>query len=314
MAQAGQTFWGLARDGTDTPLRAVPVPLFFWPAFFLINLAVVLGIDVTGSVALSAAAVLIIVGGLPHGAYDIALAQHTLRLNWRAAAYLVCAYIGVAALMLALWAWMPLAALIVFLILSAVHFGDDWRMLDDGLLRAMAGAAVLCVAAFCHPRAVTDLFVLMAGDDAQWVHRVLVAFTPVALLVTAVGMWQAAMAGNKGWTLAQIATLAGLAYLPPQIGFLLFFVFLHSPLHMRGIDARLKCWSPTKFWVYGGLICGLCLVVAFFLVPDFFFGNAREMSAEAFRILSVVAAPHLLLTHMVDTITGKGLTPHLSQS
>lgn len=300
-------FWSQVSDGTDTPLRAVPVPYFFWPAFFLINLAVVLGLDLTGSAALSLAAALIIVGGLPHGAYDIALAQQTLRLNWHAAALLVCAYVGVAALMLALWAWMPLAALTVFLILSAVHFGDDWRMLDDGLLRAMAGASVLCVAAFCHPGDVTDLFTLMAGDDAHWVRRVLVAFTPVALLVTAVGMWQAAMAGNRGWTLAQIATLAGLAYLPPQIGFLLFFVFLHSPLHMRGIEARLGRWSPTKFWVYGGLICGICFVAAFFIVPDFFFGNAREMSAEAFRILSVVAAPHLLLTHMVENLTGKGV-------
>lgn len=301
-ARPAKISWPRLSAGTDTSAKAVSVPLFFWPAFFLINLAAVLGTDLSGSAQLSLAAALIIIGGLPHGAYDIALAQETLRLKWQSAALLLGAYIAVAAFMLALWSWAPIAALSVFLIFSAVHFGDDWQMLDAGLLRAMAGASVLCVAAFFHPDAVTDLFVLMAGEGAEWVRRVLVAFTPVALLVTCVGMWQAVMASNRGWTLAHITALIGLAYLPPQFGFLLYFVFLHSPLHMRGINSRLPHWSAAKIWIYGGLICAICFAAALVFAPAFFFGSAREMSAEAFRILSVVAAPHLLLTHAVDKL------------
>lgn len=291
------TSWSRLSAGAGTSDKAVSVPLFFWPACLLLACAAAFGSDLSSSFQLSLAAALIILGGLPHGAYDIALAQAALRLRWQAAALLVSAYIGVAAVMVALWSFAPIAALALFLIASAVHFGDDWQMLESGLFRAMAGASVACVAAFAHPADVTGLFVLMAGEGAQWVQRVLVAFTPVALLVTAVGMWQAARAGSRAWTLAHIAALAGLASLPPQMGFLLYFVFLHSPLHMRGMEARLAHWSPARLWAYGAGICALCLGAAFLLAPNFYFGDAAEMSAEAFRILSVVAAPHLILTH-----------------
>jgi hypothetical protein len=126
----------------------------------------------------------------------------------------------------------------------------------------MAGASVLCIPAFAHPDSVTALFVAMAGPEADWVRRFIVAFTPVALLVTSVGMLMAVRAGHSGWALAQFAALLALAVLPPQVGFLLYFVFLHSPLHMRGVAATLPSWSGPRFWIYGGLMCFACLALA----------------------------------------------------
>ena len=94
--------------------------------------------------------------------------------------------------------------------------------------------------------------------------------------------------------------LLALAVLPPQVGFLLYFVFLHSPLHMRGVAATLPSWSGPRFWIYGGLMCFACLALAVLLAPGLISGQSLAMSAEAFRLLSVVAAPHLLLTLFVD--------------
>ena len=209
---------------------------------------------------------------------------------------LLLCYVAVAGGMVLLWAGAPILALSLFLSLAAVHFGEDWRMLEAGLLRTMAGASIICIPAFAHPDSVSALFVAMSGESATWVVRVIVALTPVAVLVTLVGMWQAVRMGNGGWALAQFAALASLAALPPQMGFLLYFVFLHSPLHMRGITQMLPDWSGQKLWTYGALICLICFLAAWVLAPGLFSGQSLMMSADAFRLLSVVAAPHLLLT------------------
>lgn len=287
-------------NATGTPVKGVPVPTIFWPAFAIVNLAVAGGLRLTSETQLSLAAALMLIGGLPHGAFDIALARQEFRLSRHRAVVLVCAYVGVAALMVLLWATLPLVALCLFLAISAAHFGEDWRVLEPGLLRAMAGASVLCIAAFASPDEVSHLFVLMAGKGADWVCKVLVAFTPVALLVTSVGMWQAVTAGSRGWALAQLSTLTAFVYLPPQIGFLLFFVFLHSPLHFIKINGRLTSWSRADLWIYGAAICSICVFGALVLTPRFFFGDADQMASEGFKILSVVAAPHLLLTYFVE--------------
>lgn len=289
--------------GTGTRQGRVPVPYFFWPACVSLLLCHAFAIPLDTNIALALAAGLMLAGGLPHGAFDIALASRALRLNRTSAFGLFSVYILVAGAMLLLWATAPIAALSLFLGLAALHFGEDWRMLDAGLLRTMAGASIICIPAFAHPQAVTALFVAMAGENADWVGRVAMAFAPVAVLVTAVGMGQAARSGNAGWALAQGASLACLALFPPQIGFLLYFVFLHSPLHMRGLAQMLPGWSISTLWAYGALICLACLAAAALFAPGLFSGQSLAMSADAFRLLSVVAAPHLLLTLFVESQT-----------
>jgi beta-carotene 15,15'-dioxygenase len=291
------------KTGTGTRQGRVPVPYFFWPAFGVLLLCQAFALPLDTNFALVLAASLMLVGGLPHGAFDIALASRALRLNRAAAWRLFGAYILVASMMLLIWALAPIAALSLFLGLAALHFGEDWRMLDAGLLRMMAGASIICIPAFAHPEAVALLFVTMAGENADWVCRIATALTPVAVLVTAVGMWQAVQAGDSGWALAQCAALACLALFPPQIGFVLYFVFLHSPLHMRGLARMLPGWSIPRLWAYGAFICLSCVAVAALLAPGLFSGQSAAMSADAFRLLSVVAAPHLLLTLFVESRT-----------
>lgn len=305
LGRSTRTSWSPAYTDTGTPPNGVPVPGLFWPAFAVLALLYLTGDQLSNGLAISVAAGLMLAGGLPHGAFDIALARKVLRLNRMAVTAVLAVYLSVAAFMLALWWWAPLAALGIFLALSAIHFGEDWQMLEVGLLRAMAGASILCVPAFFHPDVVDGIFVLMAGEGAEWIRRIVVAIAPVALLVTFVGMWQSVKSGNSSWAMSQLAALAGLALLHPQYGFLLYFVFLHSPLHMRNLGSDLAHWSGTRFWIYGGLICSLCAALIAVVAPAFYSGDASSMTAEGFRILSIVAAPHLLLTLFVAEFRSK---------
>lgn len=278
-----------------TGASPAPVPRPFWAAWAALLVASAAQWPLGSNGVLAAAAALMLLGGLPHGAFDLALAQRALRLGGLSAAGLLSAYLGVGGIMIALWSAWPVPALGLFLALSAVHFGDDWAMLESRLLRTMAGAALLCVTAFAHPQDVSALFVAMAGPGADWVRRALVALTPVALLVTLVGMAQAVRIGASAWALAQLAALLALAMLPPQLGFLLYFVFLHSPLHLRRLGRCLDDWSKTRLWGYGSALCAMCLVPAAVLAPGLVSGKALAMAADGFRLLSAVAAPHLVL-------------------
>lgn len=290
-------------NGTGTPISRVPVPSLFWIALLTLIANTFVQAGRGGSISIMAAAVLMLLGGLPHGAYDIAIARQTLRLGRFQAALLFIAYVAVALAMALLWALTPLAALAVFLILAAVHFGEDWRMLDAGLLRIMAGASIICTPAFFRTPAVETLFTAMAGPDARVLASLAVACTPVVLLVTAVGTGMAWFAGNRQWAAAQTAALLVLALCPPQIGFALYFVFLHSPLHMAGLTKALPGWSRARMWVYGTIICGVTLAVAIMVAPGFTAGGATALTSDSFRLLAVVAAPHLLLTALLKRVT-----------
>ena len=281
---------------TAAPPAGVAVPIIFWPAAVAGLAYSMWGEGFDANLTLAAAAVLMLCVGLPHGAYDLAVASRAFSLGKKSACIIFTIYILISLFMLAMWSFNNVITLFIFLTLSAIHFGDDWRMLDSALLRFLAGASIVCIPTFFQTESVLILFGAMAQNEVWWVGALFVAATPVAILVTIVGMKIAWERGNKAWVCAQAVSLIGLALLPPQIGFLLYFGFLHSPLHMREVVHLLPNWSKKHFWSYGTIICLGCLVVATLLLPNLISGQSREMSAEAFRLLSILAAPHLVLT------------------
>lgn len=290
---------GAPADSTGTRTFRVPVSPLFWGALALTAVSMIFSGAWGRSLPIGASAVLMLLGGLPHGAYDVAIARHSLQLGRLQATLILAGYVAVALIMTALWVIAPRLALTVFLILAAIHFGEDWLMLDARLLRLMAGASIICIPAFFRGSDVAVLFTTMAGSDANILVNVAVACAPVALLVTTVGTTLAWRAGHREWAAAQTIALVMLAITPPQIGFMLYFVFLHSPLHMTRLATALPGWSVTKTWGYGTLICCITLAAGMLIAPGFTSGNAIAISSDSFRLLSVVAAPHLLLTTLL---------------
>ena len=291
-----------------TPVGQVSV--FFWPLALVALVAALTarhgGWPIDGGPALLVATAVMLLGGLPHGACDMALAAAAWRIHWHGLVLIVAAYLGVAALMMALWWAVPVAALLLFLALAGVHFGEDWTMLPRGLLRIMAGLAVITTAALGQPGPVGALFAVMTRSPlalpiAHWAA----AAAPVALLVTLVGLVLAWRAGNRVWVLAQTICYACLLTLPPLIGFAVFFVGLHSPLHWRQVVQTLP-----RQWRGAALRQGVWLtaLVLGVWVWALWFRGVVVMSptmpliigGDAFRLLSIVAAPHLALSLVIE--------------
>lgn len=288
------------------PAPAGQVSALFW---ILAPVAALCGIGATlgwwsgqsAPITLAAIAVMLI-GGLPHGACDMSLAATAWRLDRAAMAKILALYIGVAALMAALWWLTPVIALIVFLALAGLHFGEDWAMLPPGLLRMMAGLSVITVAALGQPTQVTALFFAMTGSPlAEQIAHWAAAAAPMTLLVTLVGAAGAWRAGHSTWVLAQTLGYALLFVLPPVLGFAVFFVGLHAPLHWREVVRRLPHIRLASARTEGAALTALVLLVwcgalwRFGLVSHAVPGTVR-IGGAAFCLLSIVAAPHLALS------------------
>lgn len=281
------------------------VPELFWLLAFAAmaaGIAIRCGWLAAGSALLLYPAITaMLLGGLPHGACDISLATAALRCNRRDMASLIGLYVLVAAAMATLWWLSPLAALLVFLGLSGMHFGEDWTMLPSGLLRAMAGMAVITTAAFGQQHRVADLFVALTGSPhAVMVARWAQAAAPLTVLVTLVGLEAAWRMGYRAWVAAYCVCLLGLLALPPVAGFTLFFVGLHAPRHWESLQRALPQTRAITARQEGLWLTILTVTLWLGWIRFAQVVSPLGSSAEAFRLLSIVAAPHLALSLTIE--------------
>jgi Brp/Blh family beta-carotene 15,15'-monooxygenase len=282
----------------------------YWVAAAALIVATLLGLPLGQPAAVVAATIVFIGGGLPHGAYDIALLRRAVALDRSGAGLagdglvrvglVVGGYVATALLMVSLWLTIPLVALILFLVVAAVHFGEDWAMLEEPLLRVAAGAAVIGAATIGHPSAVSGVFVAMSDPRAAVVARIVTAIAPVALLVTLVGIALAWRQGSRHWAAAMAVCLGLLIVLPPVAGFALFFVFLHSPRHLAQTRVLLRDMTRARWIGTGALLSGVAILGWWgvrVIAPSRF---DPSFGAQAFQLLASVAVPHLLLSRWLE--------------
>ena len=283
----------------------------FWIAATALLLATVLRAPLGQPAAVAAATILFIGGGLPHGAYDIALLRRTIALDQYRLGLVVGGYVAIAALMAILWMTFPLVALVLFLVIAAVHFGEDWQMLEEPFLRLAAGGAVIFSATFGHRAEVSALFVEMSDGRAALITQIVTAAAPVTLLVTVVGIAIAWRDGSRQWAAAMTFCLVLLLVLPPVAGFALFFVFLHSPRHLAQTRGALGDMTSARWVATGAALSGAAIVgwwALQTLAPSSIGGT---IVAKAFQLLASVAVPHLLLSRWLEQrLHRRGLSRH----
>ncbi|MHC5795552.1 Brp/Blh family beta-carotene 15,15'-dioxygenase [Lacisediminihabitans sp. FW035] len=177
--------------------------------------------------------VLVATLGLPHGALDPLIARRAGL--WRTPlgfAGFNLGYLGVVALVVAVWLLAPVASLVGFLLVSGIHFGADWNGGRSVVIRSLTGIGLLTLPAFAHHDEVAGIYRTLAGPGGGVVADVQAWLGPVAILAMVVG---AALALRRRPTdaleILLAMTLAILA--PPLVFFALYFCALHSARHLR---------------------------------------------------------------------------------
>ena len=261
------------------------------------------------------AAILLI--GVPHGGMDGAIAR---RAGWPQGIlpwllfHLI--YLLLAAAVAILWWLYPLTSLVIFLLISALHFGSsDIRHIKSPLSRsawlpliAHCGLVVIAIPAF-QSEAVEPLFAVLVGNEnSLWllgkIHSLLL---PWALLLFAYGIYSLYQPRWR-WTVLSLALLTALAYLlPPLVSFALYFCLWHSRRHMqqtwRAIAPDQRRRSAIETLVYS-LLAYVAGAIFFVLQSDS--GSLSSVTPTLLQLtfigLAVLTVPHMLL---VDFINGQ---------
>lgn len=248
----------------------------------------------SGSWATSIACLALLFFGLPHGSLDVALMTGSDRRRRRR---MLGLYIGAAMVMYGLWLVDPLAALLAFLALSIVHFAEDWDASESRILSVGMAAALLSAPAIAHRDALTALFTGLTGAaSAAVVPQLLVMIVPVAFALAAVALGTLWQAGQRRSACDGLAALAAMAFLPPVIGFALFFCLSHSPRHLANGMRELggNRWPLWRNAIVPLSTASFAIAVMIFLATPHV-ALATGVMATCFITLSVLTLPHMVV-------------------
>jgi Brp/Blh family beta-carotene 15,15'-monooxygenase len=126
------------------------------------------------------AAIIIVIAGIPHGTLDAEIAAtHFSQNNLSGKAAIIAGYVACVLVMILLWTIAPDIALVSFLVISIVHFSQDWRGGADPFLAMMVGWALVALPALARPTEVELIFGMLTGNQNGQIITALLACTSV---------------------------------------------------------------------------------------------------------------------------------------
>ena len=242
-------------------------------------------------------AVVILFLGVPHGALDTLYARPLYRLQ-SFGAWIVfgAAYVGLAALVVTLWAMTPLVFLLCFLLVSAFHFSGDPAEGTPVVFRALYGGAIIVFPALIHDGEVTQLFSFLAG--AETATRLVDVLHWTAFAWLAATFWAAARQVKKNLVSSlEMVSVAALAiFASPLVAFCVFFCGMHSIRHIL----RTHDYSEKKSYLHLLQLALLPFLLTlagasagWYLLSDASFdGRVVQL---VFVSLAALTVPHMLL-------------------
>ncbi|WP_052341417.1 Brp/Blh family beta-carotene 15,15'-dioxygenase [Salinarimonas rosea] len=241
---------------------------------------------------------LVLVLGVPHGAFDTLWARRLLGLTGvRRWALFGLAYWAAAALVVAIWALAPVLFLGGFLIASALHFSGDLEGRVAVASRLAMGAAPLVLPSLLHEVAVARLFGLLVGPEpGALVAGALASLAwPVVFLLVGSVVWETHR--DRGRTALELAATGVVAILaPPLVAFAVYFCLMHSARHVLRTARAAETTAPAALVAIAALpmLGTLALAgAAWFLLADVAL-DARAMQV-LFVGLAALTVPHMAL-------------------
>ena len=202
-------------------------------------------------VSLVALAFVVLIG-LPHGAFDGAIARHLgYSRTLGGLIKFITFYLGLAVAVVAFWVWQPGLALALFLMISAVHFGYGDATATSGISRSVqiaahGGVAVFGISLF-HLQQVIPLYAALTNGDVMLAVMMTEFFPLFIMPVAAVYLISAIRDAGLRPRLVELALLCLLlSVVPPLVGFAMYFCVIHTGRHMRNIWNRVISYTAPR--------------------------------------------------------------------
>ena len=244
--------------------------------------------------------------GIPHGALDVW--THERRNPGRNLAYMVAYLLSIAGVFVA-WKVFPHAGLLVFLSLSAWHFGqadfERWGIRKGHLAW---GGTVLAMVLFWHIDDVSAIVGEMGVSES--VRTAMISQSLALKQIATTALISCAIAAlrmrNWEWLLA-VMSLAVTPWIPLLLAFGLYFIGQHSASGWLHLQNRLAM-SHKELWLKAApFTCGALILIALGIFwmqkPDEFAPHATY--GAFFMLLGSISIPHIFESHWFLMTTTK---------
>ena len=237
--------------------------------------------------------------GIPHGALDVL--THTSRKAEANPISFMALYICAIGCVLLGWWFIPTVTLIVFLGLSAWHFGQAdfelWGIERGGwawgifVLMMILGWHLDEVASILSALGVSDSLLSFVQKAKHWIEN-------STLIGWGIGIWIAVSKRSMPWILS-LLILACSPFLPVIIAFMFFFVGQHSLAGWSHLKSGLKM-SSRSLWIKAAPFhLGAWGIIA---LGVYLFGDNDTHSFHAtvgwfFALLGSISIPHIIESH-----------------
>ena len=246
-------------------------------------------------------AALILLLGVPHGAFDTIFAWKLYGIEslfgWVG---FVIVYLLLAASVVAVWVVTPAVFLLGFLLISTVHFSGDPTEGTPLPTRLLYGGSILILPTLLHPGEVSRLFGLLVGEGTAcmvlpWIRVLAWAWLPCVSLAVILRSRREMLGSVEIGATALLALVA-----PPLVSFTLFFCGMHSARHiLRTIDYSGR--ASTRVLLLASLL-PMTGVLAFSAVAWHFLKDT-PLEARVVQIifvgLAALTVPHMILVERV---------------
>ena len=258
---------------------------------------------------------LMICAGIPHGSFDLRVAEAKWREGVVSRQAIFSGYIVCVIAMSGLCVFAPPAGLSLFLLISAIHFAEGEThsgVRPDATRGYLFGVAAIILPIGLHPyeaQLYMSYFIprsMLAGVETPLV----IGSEVLALLLGAVLARDllACRDGNNFDTIERIICLLGLILLPPLGGFAVWFIGRHSRQHLevcKGMFLTSRAGVPLDFVLISLLaIAGL---VPFTLLFDF--SQIHQLFAASLCLIAGLTLPHMIVSHRIRDVATARVLP-----
>ena len=259
------------------------------------------------------ALICVIIIGVPHGGLDAAIARQK---GWPQSSthYFVfhLSYLALSILIMYLWYLYPLVSLIIFLLLSGMHFGLSDLIVEKKInistILSHSGLVPIVIP-YLNQNDVLEIFTILAGEYSAALVLECIQYLILPWLICFV-FYSYYIVTNKEKVRPFINLLILIVVsilCPPLVSFSIYFCVFHSPGHMMNIlnnlDNSDRKRAVIEAVIYSAITFIIMIIGVALLVDNYHI--SESIIIIVFIGLAALTFPHMILVDYVTTYKKK---------
>jgi len=261
--------------------------------FAALGLAHLYGAEVGEPLALA----LIVLAGIPHGAFDLRFARTKWAAHSDSSLAIAGVYLAIGLAMSALCLLLPAVGLAAFLALSVFHFAEGEMPRSQRVTAIVFAISAILVPIALHGRLAAGYLGYFLGPDVFPKHADAALLGGMSFLVLALFLvWLEAWESELSETVERLVCMVAWVLLPPLSGFAVWFLGRHSRRHLlacRNLFGHRLADLPGDFVAISALAILL-------IIPLFWRFDPRDLNqlfAASIILVAGLTLPHVIVTH-----------------